>query len=174
MKILRNILALGMSLLLLVGCRPTGHRTADYRETPFRAEIRFEAGGVAVYAEVETALADGVLHSERVRLLAPPSLAGITLEREGETIVLVRDGMRIPCPGAAHWWEMASLLCAEGTLHYVCEAELEGLSLDYAEILDGERVYEIYRERETGIPKRIATGEHEVTVIRFERIEARA
>ncbi len=173
MKILRNMALVLLLLTLLVGCRPCGRLTADYRESPFRAEIRFERGGVTVYAEAETTRTDGVLTLSSLRLLAPPSLAGIELVREGESLILLRDGLRTSSVGAGEWWETASLLCAAGKLCYVCDTEWEGLSLEYAEITEGDCVYEVLREAETGIPKRISSGERSLTVIRFEGVQAR-
>ena len=137
----------------------------------FRAEIRFASEGVTVYAEVETALVDGTPVPSRVRLLAPPSLAGIELSREDGEIVLIRDDIRTPSVGAQRWWEMAALLCVSGKLRYVCDVEWAGLSLEYAESDAG---HEVYREAVTGIPKRICMGERELTVIRFVRTPARS
>ena len=173
MKILRTVLGILLLLSMLGGCRPMRRMEADYRTHAFRAEIRFSAGEVTVYAEMETVLQDGVLVPSSVRLLAPPSLAGIVLERQGEELLLLRDGIRTPCAGAVAWWETASLLCASGAMHYVCDTELEGLPLAYAEIGEGTDAYGVYCERETGIPKKITKGERALTVIRFERLEAR-
>ena len=174
MKILRNMLGILLLLTVLCSCHRLRRTVADYREHPFRAEIRFISGGVTVYAEMETVLVDGALTPSSMRLLAPPSLEGIVLEREGEEIVLTRDGLRTPCAGAKGWWETADLLCASGTMHYVCDTELEGLPLAYMEIGEGRDAYGIFCERETGSPKKIVRGAQELTLIRFERIEARA
>jgi len=173
MKILRIAVAVLVVALLLVGCRPTGRAAADYRERPFRAEVRWERGGVTVYAEAETVMENGALMLSYVRLLAPPSLAGIEMRMENGALVLLRDGIRMTATGAKAWWETVSLLCASGSLTYVCDTEWAGLSLEYAEISDGEAVVEVLREPTTGVPKRITQGEISLTVIRFEPIVAR-
>lgn len=173
MKILRISVIFLMLTVLLVGCRGAGPATPDYRASPFRAEVRWESGGISTYAELETAWENGALVLSSVRLLAPPSLEGITLRCENGEIVLVRDGLDMTAAGAARWWETASLVCAAGTLSYVCDTEWQGLALEYAEIADGEGVVEVLRERTTGTPVRIACGERVLTVIRFEAIGAR-
>ena len=173
MKILRNFILLLMVAAMLVGCRATGRGTPDYRTEPFRAEIRWDCEGVTVYAEIETMLADGVLSLYSLRLLSPPTLAGIELICENGKLVLAREGIRMTAVGAAGWWKSASLLCNAGELRYVCDTEWEGLALEYAEITDGTRVTEVLREPNTGIPKRLAEGENALTVIRFEPITVR-
>lgn len=173
MKILRNFLLLLTVATLLVGCRGTGKGTPDYRMEPFCAEVRWERDGVTVCAETETAWEDGVLTLSSLRLLSPPSLSGIEVTRANGKLVLVREGICMTASGAEEWWETASLLCAVGEMHYVCDTEWEGLSLEYAEIGDGTRVVEVLREPNTGIPKRIAEGALALTVIRFEPITER-
>lgn len=173
MKILRIAVTLLVMMAMLVGCRPTGRATVDYRERPFRAEVKWERGGVTVYAEAETAMDNGMVGLSSLRLLAPPSVEGIEVVRENGELILMRDGLRISSVGATDWWETASLLCATGSMKYVCKTEWEGLSLEYAEITDGTSVIEILREPETGIPKRITYGDCALTVIRFESFEAR-
>ncbi len=175
MKILRNMTVLLLLCVLLVGCRPSGRNLPDYRARDFRAEVRLEFGEVDVYAEVLAEREENAAYAtlRHVRLLAPPSISGIELTLEGETVILARDGIRTPAAGATVWWDACTLLCAEGTLRSVCDTEWEGLSLDYAEIRSGARMVELYREPETGIPKRIVDGETELTVIRFEGVQAR-
>lgn len=173
MKILRNVIGVLLLMTLLCGCQPMRRTLPDYRERAFRAEIRFAVEGVIVCAEVETTLADGVLMPSRMRLLTPPSLSGIALLREGEEVILCSDGLRTPCVGAERWWEMAELLCASGKLCYVCDTELEGLPLAYAEIGGGAEVYGIWCDGKSGIPKKITHGDRALTVLRMESIEAR-
>lgn len=173
MKIIRCVAIVLVLMAVLGGCHPTGRATDDYRRRAFRAEVRFTSGEVTVYAEVETEQEGEGVSLSRARLLAPPSLAGIELVRKEGELLLLRDGLEMHTAGAQGWWDTLSLLCASGTLRYICDTELAGLSLEYAEITDGTRTVEVLRERETGIPKRITEGDRSLTVIRFEPIEAR-
>ena len=173
MKILRMLGALLVVTGMLVGCRANGNATADYRERPFRAEVRWEREGGYGCADLETAIENGLLVLSHVRLLAPPSLEGIVLSRKDGKTVLERDGMSVSSAGADGFWSCAALICAEGRMRYVCDTDWEGLSFEYAEIVAGERVIEILREPNTGIPKRMSEGDVSLTVIRFEPIEAR-
>ena len=173
MKILRFFTGLLIFLPILAGCRSVGVATPDYRERAFRAEVRICQQGMTVYAEVEAERVGEEIALSHVRLLFPPSVAGIEIFYEADAPILVRDGLRMPSYGAEGWWEVASLLCAEGTMRYVCNTEFEGLALEYAEIDDGERTVSVFREKGTGIPKRVTDGTRELTVIRFEPIEAR-
>ena len=87
--------------------------------------------------------------------------------------MMARDGVRMSAAGGEDWWEIASLLVAEGEMRYVCLTDWEGLSLEYAEIRNGTRTIEVLREPKTGVLRRLADGEVVLTVIRFESIEAR-
>ena len=125
-------------------------------------------------AEVVTEYATeegGALRVSEMTFCEPPLLSGMRVfEKDGELCVS-RDGIQMACVGATEWWSAVSVLCAEGELRGVCDTELSGLSVQYAELKHGEEVYEVYRLFETGEPKRIVWGEHELTVIRFEAIE---
>ena len=175
MKILRNVAVLLLLCTLLSGCRLHGRNLPDYRERDFRAEVRLDFLEVPVYAEVLAERAEGAAYAtlRHVRLLSPPSLVGIELFCEGDAVILSRDGIQIATAGAMTWWDACALLCAEGALRSVCNTEWEGLSLDYAEISSGVGVVEVYRDLDTGIPKRICEGERALTVIRFEEVVAR-
>ncbi len=175
MKILRNAALVLLLCALLGGCRAGYRDLPDYRARDFRAEVRMDLGEIPVYAEVLAERAEGAVYAtlRGVRLLAPPSLAGIELSCEDGTVMLSRDGIRTAAAGAGAWWETCALLCAEGVLRSVCDTEWEGLPLDYAEITSGDRVVEVYREIETGNPKRLCEGDRSLTVIRFEGVQAR-
>ena len=175
MKILRNVATWILLCAMLAGCRAGRRNLPDYREGDFRAEVRIDLGELPVYAEVAAERAEGATYAalREVRLLAPPSLAGIVLTCEDGTVMLSRDGIRTAAAGAVAFWEACVLLCAEGALRSVCDTEWEGLALDYAEITSDTRVVEVYRDPETGIPKRLCEGNTSLTVIRFERVQAR-
>lgn len=172
-RIFRLLLVVSLAMGLLAGCRHLERNLPDYRARPFRAEVRWSMGGVTMCAEVVTEFAseNGRLAVSEILFSEPPSLAGIRVWKKDGVLSISRDGVEIPCEAANEWYSAVSVLCAEGELRGVCETELSGLSVQYAEIKDGETVYEVYRLSHTGEPKRIVCGENELTVIRFEAIE---
>ena len=175
MKIQRGTALVLFLCVLLGGCRAGRRGLPDYRTCDFRAEVRMDLGEGTAYAEILADRGEGATPAtlREVRVLAPPSVAGIVLSCEDGTVMLSRDGIHTAAAGAVAFWEACALLCADGSLRSVCDTEWEGLVLDYAEITSDTRTVEIYRDPETGIPKRACEGGVALTVIRFEGIQAR-
>ena len=164
MKKLCLCLCLCMSMCLC-GCTPA---LPDHRERSFCATVSFENEGTRVCAEVEGLAEDGGrARLVRVTLSAPSALAGAILTEREDGPILSLEGIETPAVGLSSIWQRCALLCAEGGMREVCDTEWEGRSVRYAEIGEGQGRVCLWRDPETGIPLRVAQGEHVLTVERF-------
>lgn len=161
-----------LTLLCGASCQRV-HLARDYRTEPFWATVAWTVGELTVSAELTaepSAVSGGTL---RMELTSPDTLDGIVLTR-AEGVWQVSCG-EIVTEGSL-WGELtayAELAVPEGEVIPVCETTLRGESLLYAEIVhkteEGEeRVYELYVEAESGVPREIRSGERSLEILCFE------
>ncbi len=147
----------------------------DYRDHSFRAEIQWQSSvGIALTGELQVAKGD-FPRDVTLRFLSPETMAGITLTRKDGVTSVALDGMKMEGAEVGDLLSVIDLLLPEGEMRAVTTTDRQGERVLYAEVIEikeeEERIYEIYLEEKTGIPREIRVGERSVTLTSFEVLE---
>ena len=147
---------------------------SDFRREGFRATLLWESGDLELVAQVTVGkCVDGAPRELTLTVLEPPSLAGTVVERSSEGALTLRvHGIAVRTDVVEPMLEPVELLLGGGALRGVCETELDGRTVLYAQA-DSEQEakgYEFYLEPESFAPVRVVLGERSVEVRSFESL----
>ena len=130
---------------ILCSCQET--KKESFFDCAFSAELRWERDGLIICAllEAKPPTSDGSARDLTLTFSEPPSLSGLTVQRQSGTLALIRDGMRIDdCTGIDGLLYAAELLFESGIT----------VTLD-----------------SSGMPVAVESGGKRVTVIRYKKTE---
>ena len=160
-----------LAILLLLSLFSCHRRIPwDYRESSFRAEIRWQSSAGTILTGELTGGRDEFSLCFR----SPPEMEGIVLTySDGET-TLTLDGMVAEGLEVGDWLSVRELIFPIGEMKAVALSEWKGERLLYAEVKEerseGERIYEMYLDEKTGIPREIRWGDRSVEIVFFEKM----
>lgn len=144
----------------------------DFRGEGFSATVAWKVGELDAVADVTVSAPDmGNKRAVTMTLKEPAVLADTVVERSKEGVVTVSvHGMEIRTDAAEALLAPAWLMLGGGELQGVCQTELLGQTVLYAEAGSGEesRCYEFYLDPESFAPLRVAYGEQTVEVRAFD------
>lgn len=176
MEKLKATLACLLTFALLLCCGGCfGQKVPyDYRATAFCVELRWTCRGQAVgaVAEYGAPLENGRLRDMSVRFSEPEALCGLHLGRTDGTLFAEYLGLVCDPSAFQELFAYAELLISPGEMCGVCQTELYGLSVDYAEIRNGNTpasVVGLWLRPESGIPQQLSADGKTVTVLSFEK-----
>ena len=143
----------------------------DFRGEGFSATVAWKVGELDAVADVTVSAPDmGTARAVTVTLREPAVLADTVVERSREGIVAVSvHGMTIQTDAAEALLAPVQVMLGGGELQGVCQTELGGRTVLYAEAGSGEesRCYEFYLDPESFAPLRVVYGERVVEVRAF-------
>lgn len=164
-------LIFGTLLSMLAGCGVGS--MPDYRDTPFRAEVRYEMYGTLITAEICAGNIESDVGTGRdveLNFTSPPELSGLCVRRVDGEVSMIRGETLVPISdieAAMGSLAAADLMTCTGELCEIENIEENGVPMCRARILRERGAVELLCDR-SGVPKRISDGTLSVTVIRFE------
>ncbi len=154
----------GMLCGILVGCKREATPITQPVTAGFRCDVRAEYGDMSLKGQLERGT-DGVLS---VELAEPPTLSGMRVSWDGETMTLTLGGMQVPVnadrvPQGALVRSLLSALAA---------APADGEVTDEGVVASGEadgRAYTVVYAPDTGLLQSLRVPQDDLTVM-FEHV----
>lgn len=159
-------------LFPLIFCSCSKPLPPDYRLNGFEAELLWQEGALSLCAVLiasQPSENSGAARPFTLTFRSPDSLAGVTLERQNETVTVRYDGCSADGTAFTSWLTVAELLLSEGVFHPVHTAEQNSEQLLYVTVpsVNSGTYRALLLDPATGFPRKVESENRSVEIRSF-------